>query len=179
MSNASVLLPDPLTPVTTTNCPRGISTVIFLRLCSRAPWMRIESDSATGASEEKFSPFVTGEKVARSRETANATESRDSAPAQSAAARAPEECWYPATASRRFRGRGARHRQSAWALSPRASSSRQASSPPAFQPRLSHQGARSKLPSSFLSCCDIQRSHSPRLSHPKESPVCYPQKFAS
>src|ERR1044071_7141635 len=86
MSNASVLLPEPLTPVTTTNCPRGISTVTFLRLCSRAPWMRMESDSARGASEKELSPFVTGEKRARSRQTANRTtnwfqESPDQAPA--------------------------------------------------------------------------------------------------
>src|SRR5438128_11084 len=33
--------------------------------------MRIESDSAKGASTSGFSPFVTGEKVARWRETAN------------------------------------------------------------------------------------------------------------
>src|SRR5436309_1378368 len=70
MSNASVLLPEPETPVTTTNFPRGISTVMFLRLCSRAPWMQIESDSPRRLSEREFSPF-TGEKVARRRKTAN------------------------------------------------------------------------------------------------------------
>ena len=34
----SVLLPDPETPVTHTNIPRGISTSISLRLFSRAPF---------------------------------------------------------------------------------------------------------------------------------------------
>jgi hypothetical protein len=36
MSNASVDLPEPLTPVTTLNLPRGMSTLRFLRLCSLA-----------------------------------------------------------------------------------------------------------------------------------------------
>ena len=40
MSKASVLLPEPLTPVTTTNLPRGMASEMFFRLCSRAPWMR-------------------------------------------------------------------------------------------------------------------------------------------
>src|ERR1044071_1856669 len=35
MSNAKVLLPEPETPVTTLNLPRGTSTVIAFRLCSR------------------------------------------------------------------------------------------------------------------------------------------------
>src|SRR6266540_7388899 len=42
-SNASVLLPEPLTPVTTTNFPRGMATERFFRLCSRAPWMEMAS----------------------------------------------------------------------------------------------------------------------------------------
>src|SRR3954454_23316730 len=37
VSNASVLLPLPLRPVTTTSWSRGMSTETFLRLCSRAP----------------------------------------------------------------------------------------------------------------------------------------------
>ena len=37
ISNASVLLPEPLTPVTTTNFPRGMAMLRFFRLCSRAP----------------------------------------------------------------------------------------------------------------------------------------------
>ena len=32
-------LPEPLTPVTTTNRPRGTVSEIFFRLCSRAPWI--------------------------------------------------------------------------------------------------------------------------------------------
>src|SRR5215203_1569932 len=42
-SNASVLLPEPLTPVITTNFPRGISREKFFKLCSRAPKMRMAS----------------------------------------------------------------------------------------------------------------------------------------
>src|SRR5215831_28778 len=41
VSNASVDLPLPDTPVTTVNAPRGMSTVTPRRLCSRAPMMRI------------------------------------------------------------------------------------------------------------------------------------------
>ena len=40
MSLTSELLPEPLTPVTQTNRPSGISTVMFLRLWWRAPTMR-------------------------------------------------------------------------------------------------------------------------------------------
>jgi hypothetical protein len=40
MSKASVDLPDPETPVTTVNFPRGISTLMFFRLCSRA-WLTL------------------------------------------------------------------------------------------------------------------------------------------
>ena len=38
MSFTRVDLPDPETPVTATNCPRGNETVMSLRLCSPAPW---------------------------------------------------------------------------------------------------------------------------------------------
>ncbi len=37
VSNASELLPEPESPVKTTRLSRGISTLMFLRLCSRAP----------------------------------------------------------------------------------------------------------------------------------------------
>src|SRR3954464_13311557 len=37
VSNAREDLPDPLKPVITTSRSRGISSVMFLRLCSRAP----------------------------------------------------------------------------------------------------------------------------------------------
>src|SRR6185436_12141965 len=43
MSNASVLLPLPETPVTTVKRSRGIATSMFFRLCSRALWIRIAS----------------------------------------------------------------------------------------------------------------------------------------
>src|SRR5258708_5493688 len=40
VSNASEDFPDPLTPVTTVSALCGISTLTFLRLCTRAPRMR-------------------------------------------------------------------------------------------------------------------------------------------
>src|SRR6266496_2246995 len=43
VSNASDDLPEPLKPVMTTSLSRGISSVRFLRLCSRAPPMRMNS----------------------------------------------------------------------------------------------------------------------------------------
>lgn len=43
MSNASEDFPDPERPVKTISLLRGSSTVRFLRLCSRAPLMSIES----------------------------------------------------------------------------------------------------------------------------------------
>ena len=39
MSKTSEDLPDPETPVTATSRPSGRRTVMFWRLCSRAPWM--------------------------------------------------------------------------------------------------------------------------------------------
>src|SRR5215468_10583501 len=42
VSKVSEDLPEPLRPVMTTSLSRGISTSIFLRLCSRAPLMMIE-----------------------------------------------------------------------------------------------------------------------------------------
>src|SRR5688572_19914847 len=45
-SKASVLLPEPLTPVITTNLSRGMETERFLRLCSRAPMMSMASSGA-------------------------------------------------------------------------------------------------------------------------------------
>src|SRR6185436_13834765 len=41
MSNASVDLPEPETPVITLNRLRGTVTSMFCRLCSRALWMRM------------------------------------------------------------------------------------------------------------------------------------------
>src|SRR5437764_15127980 len=43
VSKASDDLPEPDTPVMTTNLLRGTTTSIFLRLCSRAPRMTIDS----------------------------------------------------------------------------------------------------------------------------------------
>jgi len=43
VSNASDDLPDPETPVMTTNLLRGTTTSMFLRLCSRAPRMMMDS----------------------------------------------------------------------------------------------------------------------------------------
>src|ERR687883_60229 len=41
VSKASELLPLPERPVTTTMTSRGSETVMFFRLCSRAPWTTI------------------------------------------------------------------------------------------------------------------------------------------
>src|SRR5215217_2861235 len=43
VSNASELLPDPDNPVRTTSLSRGMSILMFLRLCSRAPRTLIRS----------------------------------------------------------------------------------------------------------------------------------------
>src|SRR6186997_3218049 len=43
VSNANEDLPDPDKPVKTISRSRGSSRVMFLRLCSRAPWMTRES----------------------------------------------------------------------------------------------------------------------------------------
>jgi hypothetical protein len=43
VSNANDDLPEPDRPVMTTSLSRGISTVMFLRLCSRAPTTTILS----------------------------------------------------------------------------------------------------------------------------------------
>jgi len=48
-SNARVLFPLPLGPVTTTSWSRGMCTVMFLRLCSRAPAIRISRSGAVDA----------------------------------------------------------------------------------------------------------------------------------
>ena len=52
MSKASVDLPEPLTPVTTLNRPRGMSTERFFRLCSRALtiWMLFDGDAGRPAA---------------------------------------------------------------------------------------------------------------------------------
>ena len=47
MSFTSVDFPDPDTPVTATRQPSGISTSMFLRLCSRAP--RTANQSSPGS----------------------------------------------------------------------------------------------------------------------------------
>src|SRR4029079_5070898 len=49
VSNASDDLPEPDRPVITTSLSRGISTSMFLRLCSRAPLMTIFFMSDGGA----------------------------------------------------------------------------------------------------------------------------------
>src|SRR5580692_3260377 len=48
VSNASDDLPDPDRPVITTSLSRGISTSMFLRLCSRAPLITIFFIAAAG-----------------------------------------------------------------------------------------------------------------------------------
>jgi hypothetical protein len=46
VSNARLDLPEPLSPVTTTNSSRGMSMLTFFRVCSRAPRTRIRRLSA-------------------------------------------------------------------------------------------------------------------------------------
>jgi hypothetical protein len=48
VSNASELFPDPLKPVITVNVFLGISTLIFFRLCWRAPCTEIRSNILGG-----------------------------------------------------------------------------------------------------------------------------------
>src|SRR6188474_373492 len=50
VSNASDDLPDPDSPVTQTSALRGMRTVTFFRLCSRAPWTTSASVWLIGAS---------------------------------------------------------------------------------------------------------------------------------
>jgi hypothetical protein len=50
--------PEPDTPVTTTSLLRGIVTVIFFRLCTLAPLIRILSVEFTVAALEGFFPFI-------------------------------------------------------------------------------------------------------------------------
>jgi hypothetical protein len=42
VSKASELLPEPLMPVITTNLSRGISTLMFFKLCWQAPVIIID-----------------------------------------------------------------------------------------------------------------------------------------
>src|SRR3954462_4928000 len=53
VSNASEDLPEPETPVITTNLFRGTTTSMFLRLCSRAPRMTMESIFSCGADSNE------------------------------------------------------------------------------------------------------------------------------
>lgn len=58
MSKASDDLPEPDNPVITVNESRGISTSIFLRLCSRAPFMIIVSFSNGCIKFEKLNSYI-------------------------------------------------------------------------------------------------------------------------
>jgi hypothetical protein len=53
MSKASVLLPEPDTPVTTVNLSRGMSTFRLFRLCSRALTMRMSLPAACLAASRR------------------------------------------------------------------------------------------------------------------------------
>ena len=50
VSKASELLPEPERPVMTTSRSRGMLTSMFLRLCSLAPWTRMQGSSAMAAN---------------------------------------------------------------------------------------------------------------------------------
>src|SRR5688500_13712899 len=56
VSKARLDLPDPETPVRTTNFFLGISTVTFLRLCCRAPVMMMRSSSIRTANYNRGMP---------------------------------------------------------------------------------------------------------------------------
>src|SRR5687768_3411561 len=57
VSNARLDLPDPESPVTTMSLSRGISTVMFLRLCTRAPCTAMVVRAATRAVLEVIRRF--------------------------------------------------------------------------------------------------------------------------
>src|SRR3954453_7548428 len=59
VSNTSELLPEPETPVNTVSRRLGISTLMSLRLLTRAPWTRIRSWlSASGSSGDRAPVLV-------------------------------------------------------------------------------------------------------------------------
>src|SRR5688500_13168982 len=65
VSKARLDLPDPETPVRTTNFFLGISTVTFLRLCCRAPVMMMRSSSIRTANYNRGMKFLPGAGMAR------------------------------------------------------------------------------------------------------------------
>src|SRR5437867_4479243 len=60
VSKASDDLPEPLRPVSTTSLSRGILSVRFLRLCSRAPPIRMSSFAITADFPIKIIPYFSG-----------------------------------------------------------------------------------------------------------------------
>ena len=67
MSRTSVDLPEPDTPVTATKLPSGISTSMFVRLCSRAPWMTSCSPVPGGGARRHRDRLAPGEVLAGDR----------------------------------------------------------------------------------------------------------------
>src|SRR5438128_11288036 len=82
VSKASDDLPEPETPVMTTNLLGGMTTSMFLRLCSRAPRMTMESmvgRNLTVSTEGRFPGILVGRRRPRRRAAARRrrpTESR-------------------------------------------------------------------------------------------------------
>src|SRR6185312_14757637 len=76
VSNASELFPEPLKPVITVNVLRGISTLMFFRLCWRAPCTVIRSSIAGKLllSNERFEKQAGGVRTA-GRDAGNALQS--------------------------------------------------------------------------------------------------------
>src|SRR5687767_7454609 len=74
VSNARLDLPEPESPVTTTRLSRGISSEMFFRLCTRAPWTAIVVRAAAfpfRLRPERRSSFMStnhGDAEARSQE---------------------------------------------------------------------------------------------------------------
>src|SRR3990167_2439722 len=86
MSNANVDLPEPDTPVTTLNLPRGISTDKDLRLCSFAFTIRMELDVSTTPAPEvdglaPGADFAIAERVYEALGASPSAAAREEAPA--------------------------------------------------------------------------------------------------
>src|SRR5207245_6946306 len=60
VSKASDDLPEPLRPVSTTSLSRGMFSVRFLRLCSRAPPIRMSSFAIAAKVPSQTIPYLNG-----------------------------------------------------------------------------------------------------------------------
>ena len=72
MSKASEDLPDPLRPVTTVSRLRGMRTVTFRRLCSRAPATRMQSLFMHQATRTRWYDFLPDRRISTRPSTTSA-----------------------------------------------------------------------------------------------------------